>query len=63
VLVDGVDGSIVEHFVEDNPEDWTSFALDEAASPPPTAPSKPHRSAGDDGDGGEGVEHGDPDAE
>lgn len=23
VLVDGVDGDIVEHFVEDNPEDWT----------------------------------------
>ncbi len=23
VLVDGVDGSVVEHFVEDNPEDWT----------------------------------------
>jgi hypothetical protein len=23
VLVDGVDGSIVDHFVEDNPEDWS----------------------------------------
>ena len=23
VLVDGVDGRIVEHFVEDNPEDWS----------------------------------------
>jgi hypothetical protein len=22
VLVDGVDGRVVEHFVEDNPEDW-----------------------------------------
>jgi hypothetical protein len=22
VLVDGVDGTVVEHFVEDNPEDW-----------------------------------------
>jgi hypothetical protein len=44
VLVDGVDGRIVEHFVEPNPEDWTSLALGEAASPPPTAPSKPHQS-------------------
>jgi hypothetical protein len=35
VLVDGVDGTIVEHFVEDNPEDWASFAPDEPASPPP----------------------------
>ncbi len=25
VLVDGVDGGIVERFVEDNPEDWTSL--------------------------------------
>ena len=25
VLVDGVDGEIVEHFVEDNPEDWTEL--------------------------------------
>ncbi len=25
VLVDGVDGSIVEQFVEDNPEDWTEL--------------------------------------
>ena len=23
VLVDGVDGTVVEHFVEDNPEDWS----------------------------------------
>jgi hypothetical protein len=23
VLVDGVDGEIIEHFVEDNPEDWS----------------------------------------
>jgi hypothetical protein len=23
VLVDGCDGAVVEHFVEDNPEDWT----------------------------------------
>jgi hypothetical protein len=26
VLVDGVDGAIVEWFVEDNPEDWTKLA-------------------------------------
>ena len=26
VLVDGVDGDIVAHFVEDNPEDWSAFA-------------------------------------
>ena len=26
VLIDGVDGSIVEWFVEDNPEDWSTFA-------------------------------------
>ena len=25
VLVDGVDGSVVAHFVEDNPEDWTEL--------------------------------------
>ena len=25
VLVDGVDGSIVERFVEDNPEDWSEY--------------------------------------
>lgn len=28
VLVDGVDGSIVEFFVEDNPEDWSEVAPD-----------------------------------
>jgi hypothetical protein len=26
VLVDGVDGAIVERFVEDNPEDWSEYA-------------------------------------
>jgi hypothetical protein len=26
VLVDGVDGVVVDHFVEDNPEDWSEFA-------------------------------------
>lgn len=25
VLVDGVDGAVVDHFVEDNPEDWSEF--------------------------------------
>jgi hypothetical protein len=25
VLVDGVDGSVVAHFVEDNPEDWSAL--------------------------------------
>ena len=25
VLVDGIDGSVVAHFVEDNPEDWSQF--------------------------------------
>lgn len=25
VLVDGVDGQVVEHFVEDNPEDWSQL--------------------------------------
>ena len=27
--VDGVDGSIVAHFVEDNPEDWSEFTADQ----------------------------------
>ena len=25
VLVDGVDGDVVAHFVEDNPEDWSAY--------------------------------------
>ena len=25
VLIDGVDGEVLDHFVEDNPEDWTQF--------------------------------------
>ena len=29
VLVDGVDGGIVAHFVEDNPEDWSEFTADQ----------------------------------
>ncbi len=26
VLVDGIDGSVVAHFVEDNPEDWAQYS-------------------------------------
>jgi hypothetical protein len=29
VLVDGVDGAIVAHFVEDNPEDWSEYTADQ----------------------------------
>jgi hypothetical protein len=32
VLVDGVDGEVIQHFVEDNPEDWTQFDSDGPAS-------------------------------
>ncbi|MBL8779017.1 MAG: hypothetical protein JNK12_24035 [Acidimicrobiales bacterium] len=28
VLIDGVDGEIIDQFVEDNPEDWTQFQDD-----------------------------------
>jgi hypothetical protein len=31
VLVDGVDGEIVAHFVEDNPEDWSDLMVDDSA--------------------------------
>ena len=31
VLVDGVDGEIVEHFVEDNPEDWSDVEPEASA--------------------------------
>ena len=31
VLVDGVDGEIVAHFVEDNPEDWSDLAPGDSA--------------------------------
>ena len=31
VLVDGVDGTIVQHFVEDNPEDWSELDGDVSA--------------------------------
>ncbi len=29
VLVDGVDGSVVAHFVEDNPEDWSEYTAEQ----------------------------------
>jgi hypothetical protein len=29
VLIDGVDGTVVAHFVEDNPEDWSEFTADQ----------------------------------
>ena len=32
VLVDGVDGEIVQHFVEDNPEDWSDLDTGGASS-------------------------------
>lgn len=31
VLVDGVDGSVVAHFVEDNPEDWSQLSTPKSA--------------------------------
>jgi hypothetical protein len=31
VLVDGVDGTVLEHYVEDNPEDWSAFDLEQSA--------------------------------
>jgi hypothetical protein len=31
VLVDGVDGEIVQHFVEDNPEDWSELEKGDSA--------------------------------
>ena len=34
VLVDGVDGEIVQHFVEDNPEDWTELDAGAPAGQP-----------------------------
>ena len=34
VLVDGVDGEIIQHFVEDNPEDWTELDTGEPADQP-----------------------------
>ncbi|MGH9153958.1 MAG: hypothetical protein ACRD03_16570 [Acidimicrobiales bacterium] len=33
VLVDGVDGSVVAHFVEDNPEDWSQLGRGEGPAP------------------------------
>ncbi len=38
VLVDGVDGEIVAHFVEDNPEDWSELGPRERRAPDPTEP-------------------------
>ncbi len=35
VLVDGVDGEIVAHFVEDNPEDWSDLVTDDSAGQEP----------------------------
>jgi len=35
VLVDGVDGEIVAHFVEDNPEDWSDLEGDLSAGQQP----------------------------
>ena len=37
VLVDGVDGEIVAHFVEDNPEDWSDLAPGDRRSAEPTS--------------------------
>ena len=33
VLVDGVDGAVIQHFVEDNPEDWSDLDSDTSADP------------------------------
>jgi hypothetical protein len=33
VLVDGVDGEIVQHFVEENPEDWSELEKGESPEP------------------------------
>jgi hypothetical protein len=37
VLVDGVDGEIVAHFVEDNPEDWSDLGPRDLRSSEPVA--------------------------
>ncbi|HWH36013.1 MAG TPA: hypothetical protein VNT56_11935 [Acidimicrobiales bacterium] len=31
VLVDGVDGTVLQHFVEDNPEDWSEYSTGKTA--------------------------------
>ncbi|HEV2069374.1 MAG TPA: hypothetical protein VGR26_06240 [Acidimicrobiales bacterium] len=36
VMVDGVDGSVLQHFVEDNPEDWAQYAGGKSAGPGPS---------------------------
>ncbi len=33
VLVDGVDGQVLEHFVEDNPEDWAELQAGKSPAP------------------------------
>ena len=41
VLVDGVDGEIVAHFVEDNPEDWSDLSPREVRAQEPQDPGRP----------------------
>lgn len=42
VLVDGVKGNVLDHFVEDNPEDWARLAKgDESPAQRDTGPSTP----------------------
>lgn len=38
VLVDGLDASVVAHFVEDNPEDWSQYGKDQPTARPPSSP-------------------------
>ena len=61
VLVDGVDGEIVEHFVEDNPEDWSdrcwrrraAAATDEATRARDHHGGHHHHRRADDGGAGD----------
>ena len=53
VLVDAVDGTVVDSFVEANPEDWSQYAAASAPNPPspasqasPTNPPNPPSAAG-----------------
>ncbi|HEX5946071.1 MAG TPA: hypothetical protein VFY82_07325, partial [Acidimicrobiales bacterium] len=41
VLVDGVDGAVIQHFVEDNPEDWSDLDSDTGADPDTGADTDP----------------------
>lgn len=34
VMVDGVDGTVLQHFVEDNPEDWAAYGAGKTAGQP-----------------------------